>query len=297
MKKITEEIVNKLKEKAGERHDFVVNISGGIDSSVAAKLCDLTGIRTHYLILPCESTESEIDRAKELCSTSETMGCTVIDLKPTFDQLVKDITKTWSDDTDKLSLGNLKARLRMSTAYFYSNNYNSLVIGTDNYVESYLGYFTRYGDGGHDINPLGDLYKSEVFELGKYLGVPKSILRAPPSAGLWEGQTDEDEMGMTYDEIETAMKWLESDEWTYSIDSFDKVLDNEITDSLITIDNLCDKNGLEFFYIKELIDLNTSWKGLTDREREVILKVKTLNEKNSFKGNLPQSVYLRHLID
>ena len=108
-------------------------------------------------------------------------------------------------DNDNLAIGNLKARIRMSLLYYYANYKNCLVIGTGNKSEILIGYFTKHGDGACDMEPIGDLYKSEVFKLSEYLNVSEEILNKPPRAGLWEGQSDEDEIGMNYDLLDKIL--------------------------------------------------------------------------------------------
>jgi len=113
---------------------------------------------------------------------------------------------------DKKNIGNLKARIRMSFLYGKANKLNALVLGTGNKSEIMVGYFTKYGDGGVDLLPLGDLYKNEVRELAKNLGVPSEIINRPPSAGLWEGQTDEQELGISYEELDEILHAIENDQ-------------------------------------------------------------------------------------
>jgi NAD+ synthase len=117
-----------------------------------------------------------------------------------------------STERRTIALGNLRSRLRMCLLYLYGNMRNALVVGTGNRDEDYgIGYFTKYGDGGVDISPIADFHKSEVYQFGQALGVPRRILSAPPSAGLWDGQTDEGELGMSYDEIQQASQVLDGE--------------------------------------------------------------------------------------
>ena len=113
---------------------------------------------------------------------------------------------------DRLTMGNLKARIRMSLLYFHANQMNRMVIGTGNKTELFLGYFTKYGDGGVDIEPIGELYKTEVWELSRMLGVPETLITKKPSAGLWAGQTDEAELGISYLKVDEVLKKLEQKE-------------------------------------------------------------------------------------
>ncbi|ALB01889.1 NAD synthetase [Francisella persica ATCC VR-331] len=183
---------------------FVIGLSGGIDSAVAASLAVKTGLSTTALILPSKNNQhQDIQDALELADkiNIEHHTITIQTVYETFLASIKKITNT-ERDRQLVIKGNAQARLRMMYLYAYAQQYNRVVIGTDNACEWYMGYFTKFGDGAADILPLVNLKKSHVFELGKYLGVPKNILDKAPSAGLWQGQTDEDEMGVTYQEID-----------------------------------------------------------------------------------------------
>jgi NAD+ synthase len=124
-----------------------------------------------------------------------------------------------SDSADRLSMGNLKARVRMSLLYFHANRMNRIVIGTGNKTEILLGYFTKYGDGGVDLEPIGGLYKTEVWELSRRLGIPEPLITKKPSAGLWAGQTDEAELGISYAKVDEVLKMLEQNEDPETIQS------------------------------------------------------------------------------
>jgi NAD+ synthase len=190
-----------LEVKNANKDGCIVGVSGGVDSAVIVSLCKLAFPQSTYgLSMPCslKINSDSTKRALELCNNLK-VELFKEDISPRL---------TIKDNSTSLSLGNYYARQRMANLYFYAENLHLLVIGTDNKSENYIGYFTKYGDGGVDINPIGQYYKSEVYELAKYLGVPKSILEAAPSAELWDGQTDETEIGMTYDELESCIKWL-----------------------------------------------------------------------------------------
>lgn len=186
----------------------LVGLSGGIDSAVVAHLIkrafpdDSLGV-----IMPCKSDIKDREYA-ELVMESSGIDSVIIDLTETHEVMFSKIqehlkVKDHLDETQqRLADANLRARLRMSTLYTIATNYKYLVIGTDNAAEWHTGYFTKYGDGGVDLVPLVNLTKGEVRELARELGVPTSIIEKPPSAGLWEGQTDEQEMGTTYDMID-----------------------------------------------------------------------------------------------
>lgn len=216
--KLRSEIVEWLRQKASEAEvtGGVVGISGGLDSTVVACLCkEAYGDGFLPLFLPCESPKADFEDIKLV---EEFLGLKVeiVDLNPVYNFLCSILP-----DGTRISQANLKPRLRMVTLYYYANVYKKLVVGAGNKSELMLGYFTKYGDGGVDILPLGDLYKTEVREFARYLSVPERILKKPPSAGLWEGQTDEEEMEMTYEEIDgilRAMEWKRE----YGISGFPK---------------------------------------------------------------------------
>lgn len=183
----------------------VVGLSGGVDSTIVAALAERGGIEVRGMILPCESDKRDADDAR-LVADEYCITCCFGDIFPAFEEM-----QTALDDgfrRDRLALGNLKARLRMAALYYEANRSNALVCGTTNRTEFVLGYFTKHGDGAADIEPIADVWKTDVFDLARYLGVPQCIIDKPPSAGLWEGQTDEGEMGMTYAEVDASIKRL-----------------------------------------------------------------------------------------
>ena len=211
-----EEIVNKItkfiKEKVEEAkaNGVVVGLSGGIDSSVTAYLCvkALGKDKVLGLIMPEKHTNPrDIEHAKMV---AEKLGIKYIISD------ITDILKAFgaggyvpTKEFDKIADGNLKARIRMCLLYYFANKYNLLVAGTSNKSEIYVGYGTKHGDIACDIRPIGNLFKTEVRELAKYLGVPKEIIENPPSAGLWEGQTDEGELGIKYETLDEILKLYE----------------------------------------------------------------------------------------
>lgn len=194
---------------------LVVGLSGGIDSSVVAFLIKKAFPENCMgVIMPCKSNEKDKNDAIELAKAAG-IEYIVVDLTSEQDDLLIKICGELSNnghDAEKnrrLADANLRARMRMSTLYTVANSLNYLVAGTDNAAEVYTGYFTKYGDGGVDIIPIANLPKREVYEWGKYLGVPQTVIDRPPSAGLWEGQTDETEMGTTYDMIDDLIEGKE----------------------------------------------------------------------------------------
>lgn len=177
----------------------VVGISGGIDSAVVITLCVKALGKNNVigLALPCLSSPQDLKDAKNL---ADALGIKFIifELTDIYNEFMKKSSSLFK--SNKIATANLKPRLRMMTIYFVGQSLGRfLVAGTSNRTEIAIGYFTKYGDGGVDIEPIGGLYKCEVREIAKILTVPKEIINKPPSAGLWEGQTDEDEIGLTYE--------------------------------------------------------------------------------------------------
>jgi len=197
--------------EAGAR-GIVVGLSGGVDSAVVARVAQMAcpdGVMT--VIMPAESDPRDAEDAR-LVAESFGLPVTTIDLSRPFDALLVQAQQgfgTWppgaapeDGNSARLAQANLKPRLRMTTLYYVANRLNYLVAGTGNRTEIAIGYYTKYGDGGVDLLPLGALVKSEVRALARELGVPAPVIEKPPSAGLWIGQTDEGEMGFTYAELE-----------------------------------------------------------------------------------------------
>ncbi|MFW9821169.1 MAG: NAD+ synthase [Candidatus Thorarchaeota archaeon] len=190
---------------------IVVGISGGIDSAVTTTLCvEALGKKNVVgLGLPCSSNPLDLKDAKTL---AENLGIRFIifDLEDIFNEFMKKSTSII--ETNRLAIANLKPRLRMMTIYFIGQSIGkSIVAGTSNRTEIAIGYFTKYGDGGVDIEPIGGLYKCEVREIAKLLEIPEEIINKLPSAGLWEGQTDEDEIGMTYEVLDEIIFRIDND--------------------------------------------------------------------------------------
>lgn len=188
---------------------ILVGLSGGIDSSVVAHLIQRAFPENSLgVILPCKSSDKDAVDGR-LSAEAANLKYIQIDLTETHETLLGQINeemKNFETENHRLTDANLRARLRMSTLYGIANNLNYLVSGTDNAAEILTGYFTKYGDGGVDLLPLANLTKREVYEWGRVLGVPKSVLDRAPSAGLWDGQTDEDEMGTTYNLIDDYLE-------------------------------------------------------------------------------------------
>ena len=187
---------------------LVVGISGGIDSSVVSTLCALTGRKTIVLSMPINQIKSQHDlsikHAEWLKSKFKNVEFKLIEMEKIFSSF-KD---TLSDFKNEHGLANSRARLRMSTLYQVASSNAGLVVGTGNKVEDFgVGFYTKYGDGGVDISPIADCYKTEVWELGKYLGILNEIINAEPTDGLWDdGRNDTDQLGMSYEELEKVMR-------------------------------------------------------------------------------------------
>lgn len=181
---------------------LVVGLSGGIDSAVVSVLAKKAFPGNSLcVIMPCNSSAEDVEYASLLIKKFK-IKSRMVDLSGIFNAYIKKLPKAKS----ALAYGNIKARLRMITLYYFANINNYLVAGTGNKSELTMGYFTKYGDGGVDILPLGNLVKREVVKLAKELKIPDEIIKRPPSAGLWKGQTDESEMGITYKELDSIIK-------------------------------------------------------------------------------------------
>ena len=212
----TKEVIEHIKKWLCSYHSqsstkgFVIGISGGIDSALTSTLVAETNIPLLCIEMPINQNKNQVSRGKnhilwlkENYNNVKSIEC---DLTGIFEQF-----KSISAEKNKnqlLALANTRSRLRMTTLYYYAQLNNALVVGTGNKVEDFgLGFYTKYGDGGVDLSPIADLMKSEVFQLAKALKINKEILVAPPTDGLWDNnQTDEDQIGATYDELEWAMK-------------------------------------------------------------------------------------------
>ncbi len=187
---------------------YVVGLSGGIDSSLAATLA-VRAVGVEHVLgvwLPCHSRSADADFAR---MAAEALGLETVEvaLDAAYDALLAALPAG-----TPLADANVKPRLRMAALYHLAQSRRRLVLGTGNKSELMVGYFTKYGDGGVDVEPLGDLYKTEVRELARRAGVPQPIIERPPTAGLWPGQTDEDELGISYDELDAILMALEAGE-------------------------------------------------------------------------------------
>jgi len=205
-KDIEKKIVKFIRERTKNFNGAVIGLSGGLDSTVVAYLTvKAIGKDKVYCLLMPYGNQS-ISDAEEIANLLG-IKYKIINIKPIVDtfQRVADFYK------DKITSGNLMARIRMCLLYGVANKQKRIVIGTGNKTEIEIGYFTKYGDGGVDIEPIGDLYKTEVKKLAKYLGVPEKIIKKKPSAGLWEGQTDEEEIGIDYNALDSVLMGNKAD--------------------------------------------------------------------------------------
>lgn len=213
VKEIEKHIVDWLKEYAQKAHvkGFTVGVSGGIDSALVSSLCCKTGLSTHLITLPIHQASSHVSRGdehiKQLLSTYPNATAVNIDLSLTFDTIKEALPTSENEKQYLLSCANDRSRLRMIALYHVASLTGTLVVGTGNKIEDFgVGFFTKWGDGGVDISPIGDLTKSQVYELSRHMGVCTSILSAEPSDGLFDNdQTDAMQIGATYPELEWAM--------------------------------------------------------------------------------------------
>lgn len=199
---VADQLVNWLKQQvaAAGCQGVVFGLSGGVDSAVVAALARRAfGDQALGLIMPCHSDPEDAAHG-ELCAKALDLPCLTIDLGEAFDQMCR--TLAVQADDPQLAVANIKPRLRMTALYFHAAKRRALVLGTGNRSELTIGYFTKYGDGGVDLMPIAGLVKRQIWELAAYLGVPQEIIDKKPSAGLWAGQDDEKEMGISYRELD-----------------------------------------------------------------------------------------------
>ena len=205
---ITNWISNYAESNSNKTFELVVGVSGGIDSAVTSTLCAITGIRTHAVSMPIKQNPNQHDLSlihiNWLKKKYDNIRTYIIDL----DEVFKIFQKTMNEFDSELAFANSRARLRMVTLYQIAQNYKALVVGTGNKVEDFgIGFFTKYGDGGVDISPIADCSKSQVWEMGKELGLNNEIIKAKPTDGLWDdSRNDEDQIGLSYQQIEDAME-------------------------------------------------------------------------------------------
>ncbi|TXE06859.1 NAD(+) synthase [Gelidibacter salicanalis] len=216
--KVIDHIVKWLKDYAtnAKVNGFVIGISGGIDSAVTSILCAKTGFEVLCIEMPIHQPPSHVSRGQEhiqqLKSRFTNVKEVLVDLTPVFEEFKTEVSLDGKQAIVDMALANTRARLRMTTLYYYAGLKGLLVAGTGNKVEDFgVGFYTKYGDGGVDLSPIADLMKSEVYAIAKHLGVVESILNAAPSDGLFgDDRTDEDQIGASYPELEWAMTMIEN---------------------------------------------------------------------------------------
>ena len=205
---ITNWISNYAKSNSNKTFELVVGVSGGIDSAVTSTLCAMTGIKTHAVSMPIKQNPNQHDLSlihiNWLKKKYNNIRTYIVEL----DEVFKIFQKTMNEFDSELAFANSRARLRMVTLYQIAQNYKALVVGTGNKVEDFgIGFFTKYGDGGVDISPIADCSKSQVWEMGKELVLNNEIINAKPTDGLWDdSRNDEDQIGLSYEQIEEAME-------------------------------------------------------------------------------------------
>ena len=212
--KVATHIISWLKDYAEKAKvkGFVIGVSGGIDSALTSTLCAKTGFPTLCVEMPIHQAQSHVTRAeehiKQLKERFNNVSEVRVDLTGTYDGLKKMVPQISATPKEELSLANTRARLRMTTLYYFAGLHSYVVAGTGNKVEDFgVGFYTKYGDGGVDISPIADCNKTQVWELGKHLGILNEIIKAEPTDGLWnDGRNDTDQLGMTYLELEKAME-------------------------------------------------------------------------------------------
>jgi len=212
--KVTNHIVDWLKSYAvkAKAKGFVLGVSGGIDSALTSTLCAMTDFPTLCLEMPIHQADNQVSRAinhvEWLKQSFSNVSMAKVNLTPVFDSLVMIFPDVENEEDRFMSLANTRARLRMTSLYYFAAMNGYLVVGTGNKVEDFgVGFYTKYGDGGVDLSPIADLLKTEVYELAEYLKINNDILVAPPTDGLWgDDRTDEDQIGASYPELEWVME-------------------------------------------------------------------------------------------
>lgn len=213
-KGVINHIVDWLKsytENSGTK-GYVVGVSGGIDSALTSSLAAATGFPVTLVEMPIYQSPDQVSRARKHIEKLQKQYSNVsrveVDLSPVFDQFIGAVPNVPGSEAKEMSLVNSRARLRMTTLYYFAALEGKVVVGTGNKVEDFgVGFYTKYGDGGVDLSPIADLYKTQVYALAEEMGVIEEILIAPPTDGLWgDDRTDEDQIGASYPELEWAME-------------------------------------------------------------------------------------------
>lgn len=213
-REITKHIIDWLEHYSSDNKlkGFVLGISGGIDSALTSELCARTGLPLLCLEMPIHQEAQQVNLAKthinHLKRKYPNVESQTIDLSAAFDAFKKSLPNEGNSEQQFLALANSRARMRMATLYYFAGMRKLVVAGTGNKIEDFgIGFYTKYGDGGVDINPIADLTKSEVYELAVFLGIDSSLIKVKPTDGLFgDNRSDEDQIGATYPELEWAME-------------------------------------------------------------------------------------------
>ena len=201
-------IIDYVQSMPKEASTLVVGVSGGIDSAVVSTISSMTGLKTFVLSMPIKQIKNQDDLSKLHCNWLVSNFKNVSYLNVGLDNVFTSFESALGKNNCDHAFANSRARLRMATLYQVAGSHNGIVVGTGNKVEDFgVGFYTKYGDGGVDISPIADCTKSQVWEMGEFLKIDQKIISAPPTDGLWvDGRNDEDQIGMTYKELEQAME-------------------------------------------------------------------------------------------
>ena len=201
-------IIDYVQSMPKKASTLVVGVSGGIDSAVVSTISSMTGLKTFVLSMPIKQIKNQDDLSKLHCNWLVSNFKNVSYLNVDLDNVFSSFESALGNNNSEHAFANSRARLRMATLYQVAGSHNGIVVGTGNKVEDFgVGFYTKYGDGGVDISPIADCTKSQVWEMGEFLKIDQKIISAPPTDGLWvDGRNDEDQLGMTYKELEEAME-------------------------------------------------------------------------------------------
>ena len=201
-------ITNYIQSMPKKASALVVGVSGGIDSAVVSTISSMTGLKTFVLSMPIKQIKTQDDLSKLHCKWLVSNFKNVSYLNVDLDNVFSSFENALGENNSEHAYANSRARLRMTTLYQVAGSNNGIVVGTGNKVEDFgVGFYTKYGDGGVDISPIADCTKSQVWEMGEFLEIDHKIISAPPTDGLWvDGRNDEEQLGMTYKELEEAME-------------------------------------------------------------------------------------------
>ena len=209
-------IINYTNEMPNKASSLVIGVSGGIDSAVVSTISSMTGLKTVVLSMPIKQIKNQDDLSKLHCEWLTRSFKNVNYHNVNLDEVFSSFTNAVGANNSEHAFANSRARLRMTTLYQVAGSNNGIVVGTGNKIEDFgVGFYTKYGDGGVDISPIADCTKSQVWEMGEYLKIDDKIISAPPTDGLWsDGRNDEDQLGMSYKELEEAMENPESQNYS-----------------------------------------------------------------------------------